>query len=673
MTALPLFIWAADPGFQLSALRDSRFFSELPGLVWQNSYAPTPVTLDNNRWKPADDPGAPAGPYTWVRLKIRNDLGNPVPVDFRIPHADSINFFVRSEKSFSSVITGPYVAARNWQYRENASLVPLECESGKEYEIYIRLWSAPGRPFSFKDCRLQTRLQTLTETVEGYRQAVDRTEFNGFFLGAIGFALLFSLVIFLRIREKMFLFYALYLLGIAAYAVIVKTLPYSSIAKAAYLDYPLTYKLGEPVQYLSFAAYMAFGKHLLDTNQYPLLNRVIRALMLALLISGFGLLLYNFLDFRYQLQEKAFIVSRIVILPLSVILVVWIAVTVQSPIKCFFIIGSSLFLSGGLLAVLVDPKTRHLFWDTAPFSPVYIFKTGILAETFFFALALGYKLRMNQKEKEHVTRSYIEQLEFNRRLVANENLRLEKMVQERTEEMIRKNAELEMQNQKRIKSEFEKQLAELEMKALRSQINPHFIFNSLNSIRYQILKKDYKKASDYLVRFAKLLRKILQSSREQVISLQEELDMVSLYLDMERLRFSDNFSYDIIANPAIDLDEIRVPPMLIQPYVENAVKHGLIHSLKPSKAITVEISLEPEGCKIEIRDNGVGRSGVPRGKEENTSGLGLKITTERVALFNQQYRHRIAAEIIDLYENNHPSGTLVVLTYQSETDQPLQE
>jgi len=505
----------------------------------------------------------------------------------------------------------------------------------------------------------------MSETVERYRESIGRTEFNGFFLGAIGFALLFSLVVFFRTKERMFLYYTLYLLGIALYAVIVKTLPYSALAKAAYLDYPLSYKLGEPVQYLSFAAYMAFGKELLDIDRrYPLLHRVIRVLSVFLTLSGVGLLLYNFIDFRYKLQETAFTVSRITILPVSVLLVGWIAYAVKSPIKWFFILGSSLFLLGGILAVMVDPKTRHLFFGISPLSPVYLFKGGILAETFCFALALGYKLRANQKEKETVIQSYIDQLEVNRRLIATENVRLEKMVEERTSEIVRKSEQLEIQNQKRIRSDFEKQIAELEMKALRSQINPHFIFNSLNSIRYQILKKDYDKASDYLIRFAKLLRKILQSSREHTISLQEELEMVSLYLELECLRFNDDFTYAIITSPAVDLEDIQIPPMLIQPYVENSIRHGLIHSENAIKKLMIEISKARGGFKIEISDNGIGRARASSGKAESTPGLGLEITNERITLFNQRYKHRLTSTIRDLTEGNLPSGTLVTLFYK---------
>ncbi len=656
----------AGPSIPVSSLHGSRSLWEFEGVSWQNSDAHQPELLDNSLWLPLDTLSSPGKPlYAWLQLKIHNDDDRPAYADFNITGADSICMFVTGKDTSFTVITGPYVSVRNWQHPENPGTASLLCKPGAEYDILFRLWSAPERPFSLRDSYLRTRLQTMSETVSGYRETIGRTEFNGIFLGFVCFALLFSLVVFARIREDVFLYYALYLMGIVLYAMIVKSLPYSALAKTAYVNYPLTYQLGEPVQYLSFAAYMAFGKKLLDINyQYPSLNRLVNALIVVLISCGTVLLIYNFIDFQYRFQETAFIISRIFILPVCILLVVWVAYTVKSPIKWFFILGSSLFLLGGILAVIVDPKTKHLFFGTSFFSPVYFFKGGILAETFCFALALGYKLRINQKEKEAVARSYIDQLEVNRKLIATENLRLERMVEERTAEIVRKSEELEIQIEKQIKSDFEKQIAELEMKALRSQINPHFIFNSLNSIRYQILKQDYENASRYLVRFAKLLRKILQSAREHTIQLGEELEMVSLYLELERLRFNDDFSYEIVVDPEIDLEDIRIPPMLIQPYVENSVKHGLINSENPVKILTIDISPAADGFKIEIRDNGIGRKKASLQKSEGASGLGLEITSERIALFNKQYKHSLEAVITDLYRDEKPAGTSVRLFYK---------
>lgn len=663
---LSLTVLAGQP-LSLSKLQDRQPLWELSGRVdWQNSEVGEVSGLDSTRWQGLDSLSLVSPPlYSWLRLNILNDQERPVYVDFNMSRADSISFFVSSPDTSFSLVTGPYVSSRKWLHNENASIVSLLCEPGVEYQVFFRLWGAPQRPFSVQHCFVQPRLQTMTDTVNRYRRSIGRTEFNGFFLGAIGITFFFALIVFLRTRGIEFLYYSLYLFGISLYAIIVKTLPYSPLAKTAYLNYQLSYQLGEPVQYFSFAAYMAFGKALLDMDkQLPSLGKVIRIVMWVLILAGVGLLIFNFIDFRYKMQETAFIVSRLIILPWAVVMVGWVAWVIKSPIKWFFIMGSSLYLLGGILAVVVDPKTKHLFFEMSSMSPVYFFKLGILAEIFCFALALGYKLRVNQREKEAAVRSYINQLEVNRQLIATENVRLEKMVEDRTAEIVSKSEQLEIQSQERIRSDFERQIIELEMKALRAQINPHFIFNSLNSIRYQIQKKDYEKASDYLIRFAKLLRKILQSSRGDTVSLQEELEMVSLYLELECLRFNDDFAYEIIASPAIDLENIQIPPMLIQPFVENSIKHGLIHSEKPVKKLIVEISSTRGGFNIEIKDNGIGRSRAPSGRLKNSEGFGLAITNERITLFNQKYKNCLTATIDDLTDGGKPSGTLVTLFYK---------
>ena len=424
--------------------------------------------------------------------------------------------------------------------------------------------------------------------------------------------------------------------------------------------------LGEPVQYLFFAAYMAFGKSLLDINKsHNWLNRILQVFIAALSASGIILLSYNILFFDYQLQQKAFIVSRLIILPLAVSLLLWIIIRVQNPVKWFFIAGSSFFFTGGLLAVMVDPKSRHLFFGEMDASPTVLFKTGILFESLCFALALGYKIRLAQNDKDRATKAYIHQLELNRTMASTETDRLEKMVSERTAEIVEKNLQIETQKQFQAQSDFQRQLSEMEMTALRSQMNPHFIFNSLNSIRYQILKKDYDSAATYLTSFSKLLRYILQNSREHVVSLGEEIEVNKLYVQLEGLRFSQGLEFYLDLDPEAEISEIMIPPMLLQPYVENAVKHGLVPSQKELKRISIRLETSNNGYLIVIEDNGIGRQPhVTPTFVKDQQHLGMKIAAERINLFNLNYAANIELEIKDLFDGLTPAGTRVIFTYK---------
>ena len=131
---------------------------------------------------------------------------------------------------------------------------------------------------------------------------------------------------------------------------------------------------------------------------------------------------------------------------------------------------------------------------------------------------------------------------------------------------------------------------ELEMQALRAQMNPHFIFNSLSSINHFVLKNETEAASDYLTKFSKLIRTVLNNSKKSMVSLEEELEMLRLYLEMENLRFKNAFSYGIHLDEMVKPTCIFIPPLLFQPFVENAVWHGLMHKKDP-KADWIFISI----------------------------------------------------------------------------------
>ncbi|MCB0786856.1 MAG: sensor histidine kinase, partial [Flavobacteriales bacterium] len=132
-----------------------------------------------------------------------------------------------------------------------------------------------------------------------------------------------------------------------------------------------------------------------------------------------------------------------------------------------------------------------------------------------------------------------------------------------------------LRERERMRTEHIKQVAEVEMMALRAQMNPHFLFNCLNAINRYIVRNDREAASGYLTKFSRLMRNVLQNSKEQLVTLKDELDTLRLYVELEQLRFNERFDFDLRVELEDDPAEIRVPPMLLQPYVENAIWHGL--------------------------------------------------------------------------------------------------
>jgi len=199
----------------------------------------------------------------------------------------------------------------------------------------------------------------------------------------------------------------------------------------------------------------------------------------------------------------------------------------------------------------------------------------------------------------------------------------------------------------------------LALKSLRSQMNPHFIFNALNSVNQFISLNDERSANKFLAEFSRLMRMVLDNSQKEFISMREEQEMIGLYLKLEHYRFRDQFEYEFVMDPEIDLDEIDVPPMLIQPYIENAIWHGLRY--KNDKGyLRVNIYQNGSGVKVRIEDDGIGRFASKQLKTANQkkkNSVGLKNTLERVAIINQIYHTDYAITIEDLNEDR--SGTKV--------------
>lgn len=220
-----------------------------------------------------------------------------------------------------------------------------------------------------------------------------------------------------------------------------------------------------------------------------------------------------------------------------------------------------------------------------------------------------------------------------------------------------------IQKKERMRAEIAERITEFEMKALRSQMNPHFIFNAINSIQNYMLDNDVDTALSYLSDFAKLIRITLDNVSKKKIRLEDELSYLKYYLSLEQMRFDKKFDIKIIIPDEIRNRKILIPPMIIQPYIENSIKHGFVYKNDGAK-IKLEFKIsDNDFLKCIIEDNGIGRK---RAKELNKNNKTQQskstfITTERFALLNQtQQRKGYKINIIDLYDKyNLSCGTRV--------------
>ncbi|MBL7899426.1 MAG: histidine kinase, partial [Crocinitomicaceae bacterium] len=211
--------------------------------------------------------------------------------------------------------------------------------------------------------------------------------------------------------------------------------------------------------------------------------------------------------------------------------------------------------------------------------------------------------------------------------------------------------------------EFEKAKLEMEQKALRAQMNPHFIFNAINSIQSYILKKSEQEAYDYLAKFSRLIRIVLNNSQEKSLMLHQELEMIKLYVEMEQLRFNNKFEFNLTINDDVHPYEMFVPAMLIQPYIENAIWHGLMNLENERHGmLNLNLSMNDTLLKIIIEDNGIGREKSKLYKKEDRhKPVGMQLTEERLLMINKMEEFENAKVIItDIRDDKgQASGTRV--------------
>jgi len=206
-------------------------------------------------------------------------------------------------------------------------------------------------------------------------------------------------------------------------------------------------------------------------------------------------------------------------------------------------------------------------------------------------------------------------------------------------------------------SGLKQKIAETEMMALRAQMNPHFIFNCINSIDYLIQKNDKYNATIYLNKFAKLIRSILDSSKQNMVTLAKDLDTLQLYIELEQFRSDNKFTAHIDADPALLRDDFKVPPLIIQPYVENAILHGLRNRLDNEGQLSISLNRVNGHIQYIIEDNGVGRQHAHNDLATEKVSYGMQMSSDRVKLFNQE--ENASVEITDLVKQGKSTGTRV--------------
>ena len=303
-------------------------------------------------------------------------------------------------------------------------------------------------------------------------------------------------------------------------------------------------------------------------------------------------------------------------------------------------------------------------YEMSYFTYSLCFVTPAIGLSLFFAgefARTGRALQLRVTEVEQLSEKTIAQEKEKHQLLASQNETLEEQIRERTTELIQQRKALETEKEAKLLADFNRKFSESELKALRSQMNPHFVFNILNTIESYALENNKEAASAMIQKFSRLTRLVLENSMNQLVPFENDWKSLRLYIELEQMRYADKFQVEYNVQEQILEQNYFIPPMIIQPFVENAIIHGLRNKADDSGILNLSANLQDGYIIVEVEDNGIGRTKAGALKINNPihkTSLGIKVTQDRISIFNNLSQDKKAnVEIQDLYE-----GTRVVIS-----------
>lgn len=428
--------------------------------------------------------------------------------------------------------------------------------------------------------------------------------------GGLFVLVIYHLLIYFQNKRNTYLYYSLYLLGLFIY--------FYQHSLDVGLAKPVYEYLNYSVQLLAYAAFIAFTRSLLETKIHIIVWDKYLDLTAKILIVLAPMFIVVQLTLGYEFQREMFIIVAPMLIIMAFVLFYQVY-TIPGVTSKYFVFGSAVFVLLTTITFFQLIIGKEPFIENG-FHPHFFMYIGAFIQSIVFASTLGHSVkRIEQKSK---------------------------------------NAEIKLA----IK---QKQMEELKMTALQSQMNPHFLFNSLNSINNFVLKNEIEKASDYITKFSRLIRVILKSSSSVTISLSEELGILGLYVKLEQMRIKGGFEYIVNVDPDINLEDVKVPPLFLQPYIENSIWHGIMH-IEGDKKVELTIKKEEENnIRCEIIDNGIGIDASNRQSHKKINRrkfFGTQATEDRIKLLHRQ--SNVIVDISDLSkDNDKETGTKVTIVF----------
>lgn len=474
-----------------------------------------------------------------------------------------------------------------------------------------------------------------------------------FILGVLFVLSIYHFLLFFQHKDKAYLFYSLYTCIIFAAElgdVTFGFIPTLLEPIAGVLNF-----LDTPLMWLYNTVYFVFAFTFLNLKQYSekwysLIFKIILILLIAIFSTTFIAAIFNYANLLETVG--GYIVPFLLIFG---IVGYYPLFTLKMPLKSYIIIGSLVLYFSSLFAHYGYQLGFMPLESDLNFS---IFYTGVLIENIIFSLGLGQKQKRILKEKNESQEKLIKQLTENEKLKNEAHNQLKQNV-------ALLNQQAEVEKHEKLKEKYDREIAELKVASLRSQMNPHFVFNSLNAIKQYIISNEKENAVYYLNKFSKLIRRILNASQDKKTTLEDEIETTTLYLNIENIRFNNEIKFKPTIAKSLNLNAIKIPSLILQPFIENAIWHGL-SSKKSNKEIKLNIEKDTDkNLVITIEDNGIGRDKseeIKENKVHKRDSIGLKLTEERLQNFVRDNNCTYLLNIIDLFDKKgHACGTKVVL------------
>lgn len=566
--------------------------------------------------------------HRWVSLWLRLTVNNVMPDSLKVMmlfhrYAYFRDVVVVKGNDTLSIHPNYFYTTQSKQERKNISAL---LKPGEGLTFFVRIYNPYSNLYP-REFLVTNRKAYLDSRMNLYHNAYSSYMFQIMFLAIVLFITLHTLVQYFIRKRKEFLIYALYSSSIFLY--FLYRLEFSLYYDILFSYFPFIYKFcNNPLSIIVYFTYFRFAREFVDFKALaPWFYKVIIWTERLLLVSLVVDVICNTLLNDYQLREIIFTCLRILLLLISF---VGISLLLRSGQRALYFVGvgTSLLIIGLTLSMIFTfyPDLLHFYKNDS----LRFMQYGVILELLCFTSGLSYKSQLIEVERQNMQQQLIGQLEENRRLQTELNTQLETRVKEQTEQLLAQQQQLDKEKEQQLTLEFTKKLTEMELQLLKSQLNPHFYFNTLHNL-YGLAMIAPKKAPDAILRLSDIMEYVIYDCRHDKVPVTKELRFINSYIELEKLRYDDSSRINLHVTG--DSEGKQISPMLLIQFIENAFKHGL-EEFKNSSYLKINITIENGHLRYESVNS------INKTNNSSNGGVGLSNVRKRLNII-YPFKHKL--------------------------------